>query len=215
MKVNFSFSSTDSIYIAPKDEVFKYTFFDLRTFKYQDYESFTDTATPVSNYRYKPNGLPYIGEHFIKGATQKLNMNAAQMMADTMMNNKLYKRMSFKEVHKDSIGEYFNEEIYYFLCGGLTGAYHLIQPELEKLFPGCSNVRTDIYFTGPGSKITIISESFIARKLNKEEDQIFSKWKQNAIETKLPLLTQDEILKMKPFIPIKYKNHPLFNEMSN
>ncbi|MBC7934921.1 MAG: hypothetical protein H7Y86_06140 [Rhizobacter sp.] len=187
-------------------ETYKYTFFDLRTLKCQDYFSFSDTAAVESNYTVESGDAP--GWNFYIGHNKK-SLDSMFCLADTIIDKKTYKRIRYSERRPDY--DYYFEETYFFVCNIPINNLVNIDKRLEKKLPGCMLQKIDMHQLTPypmrDSTLFIPERNY----LTKEEEKIFQQWQRNSLETALPVLTIEEVRK-KPFLPIKYKQHPFYKQ---
>jgi len=205
----FSCEINDSIIYEGYDP-YKYTYYDLRTKKCQDYFSFSDTAQVECNYlKQAVNGVPY---NIFRG----LNWEGRQRthnLKDTILNNKATKVIQLVEERPEY--NYRFEENYYFQKNNMKSDAVNLDAVITRLFPDknllpeYTLVRID-NITYP-EKIQLFADYYIARDtLTPEELKVFKQWKKNAMETTLPIISEEEVDKMSS-VPIRFKNDPLCN----
>lgn len=205
--VFFECGLNDSI-IHEGYEPYKYTYYDLRTKKCQDYFSFSDTASVECNYIFGPE-VP----SNLYGGLNWEGRQRTEYVKDTLINNRAIKVIKLVEVRPGY--NYRYEENYYFQKGALRSDVINLDNVIKRLFPEkrllpeYNLIRID-NITYP-EKIMMYADYYIVRDaLSVEELKIFDRWKKNATETKLPVISMDEVLKM-PKVPIRYKDDPICN----
>lgn len=203
-KAYISASLDDTLILKNQFEVYKYTYFDLRTLRSQDYLSFTDTATIVNNYVVQPGESPSPNFKFGKLLG---SLDSIKVITDTLINGERYKRI--QKVINVPEHPYLCEQTYYYLC---DRPFWNIKQSDER-FPGCMCVRQDIHEIIPKPSLYVIECRIVSTSLTKEEENIFRAWCKNARNTKLPLHTLEDVKKNEIMIPLKYKDHPFYQEM--
>lgn len=182
-----------------------YTYFDLRTGIAQDYNSFSDTALPVFNYRIADTTDSPLGPFSGKRNDLVTHRNLKKMsVRDTSYEGQNYKILEC--TYEGSLYKKIVKFIY--SCDGFTTT--LIKN--PKGLANCLCVRrydADIvpFVKEAPSAIYRIMRPF----LMKNEEIIFQKWKKNAKTTTLPLLTESEVRKAFFLSPlfIEYYNKTL------
>lgn len=205
----FTCGINDSI-IHEGYDPYKYTYYDLRTKKCQDYFSFSDTASVECNYFKKAtNGAPY---NMFRGLNWE-GRQKTEYTRDTIFNSKPTKIIQLVEVRPEY--NYRYEENYYFQKNTLKSDIVNFDAVITRLFPDkdllpeYNLVRIDD-ITYP-EKIQMFADYYIARDtLTPEELKIFNQWKKNAAETTLPMISEEEVDRMSS-VPIRFKNDPLCN----
>lgn len=200
-KGTYSFGLNDSIVLKGYD-VYKYTFFDLITRRCQDYLSFTDTATVIANYIVPKDSVP--GINFRQEMSRSLD--SMKILADTVVDGKLYKRIRYTVTWPEITSPY--EETYYLLPGALHWPKNIIYKKLQTLIPGGIVERVDMHQLPPIEMRATNTIHCERNYLTPEEETVFKKWQQNALETKVPVTPAAEVLS-RFWPPIKYRNHPL------
>lgn len=205
-KAYFSASSNDTTILNDQFEVYKYTYFDLRTLRCQDYFGFSDTVTVANNYIVKPYWYP--GSEFITKAEPSIINDNMKPIEDTVINNERHMRTRYR----DSIAMFKSqfEQTRYYLCD--KPIWIIRKP--DERYPGCMLVRLEIQDILRPIPVLFIIESMIERtSLTKEEENIFAAWGKNARVTKIPVSKIEDLRKNEIIIPLKYKDHPFYHEM--
>ena len=163
-------------------EVYKYKYLDLKTSKCQDYRNFSDTATMISNYYLKPDES--IGIDLISGKCRHKVFEDFVDIGDTIMNMEKYKRMKI-------VDTFNSQTIYYLKCDGKKNIFR-VNKTLEDKLKDCKVSRyelTDLntYYPNYTFEYKIDTE-----ELTNQEKNVFNKWRKNAQETRLPLITSKE-----------------------
>lgn len=158
----------------------KYIFMDLKTLNSQNYGTFSDTATPSSNYKYKNI---YIWNFFNEknNSAQKLNP-PFKILPDTVINNKVIKRVR-EDIDSPPSVKY---SIYYADCTIKPNIFQL-NPAIDDLLGGCKPYLNEWYYKDDRNK-SIIMYRIEKEKLSLEEKRVFAAWEKNALTIKLPLL---------------------------
>ncbi len=178
-------TSIDDKLIKQSYDLDRYIYFDLKTMKCQDYVSFSDTAKPFCNYLIKKEDN--IAVRFYGGKTSVDITDSLIYLPDTTMLNKSFKRIKYFISRPTGIIEYVN----YLDCTSKRNIF-TINKTLDELYPNCQVVRHEIK-ADPNSEMKVMFEYVMLNtKLNSHELKVFKKWRQNAKETKLPLLTFSE-----------------------
>ena len=170
------------------DVVFcKYVFIDLKTLNSQNYGTFSDTATPYSNYKYKNI---YIWNFFKEknNSAKKLN-SPFKILPDTVINNKVIKRV---REYIDSL-PFLKYSIYYADCNIKPNIFQF-NPYIDDLLGGCKTYLNEWYYKDDRNK-SITMYRIEKEKLSPEEKRVFSAWEKNALTIKLPLLEGESALK--------------------
>lgn len=191
-------------------EAYKYTYFNLRSNRCQDYFSFSDTASVECNYRINPLTIPPNGifrKLIRKGWEQK------EEMLDSFLQGKPVRIIKLTEANTQY--GYRIEENYYFQKRVQTSSIinfdSIVSDRFfgKKILEGYSLVRVD-NITYP-QKTEMYSDYYVARdSLTENELKIFNQWEKNAALTKLPLISEDEVMKM-PKVAIRFKDYPFCN----
>lgn len=177
--------------------VLRYVYLDYRRMICQDYLDLKDTALPFCNYVLKPSDPIGIWQFFAP-KNELDTLHGVFPLCDTLINNKNYKR--FKILYR-----YYEYEkaysIYYFDCNEKQNKFN-VNRTLSDMNPTCKSSRSE--FFDETNKLIYRSECNVVRdKLNLTEENIFKQWGQNALATKLPLITVSEASK----IPIRDPEH--------
>lgn len=170
--------------------VWRYIYLDLRTMICQDYQNFKDTAVPFCNYSLKLNDTIVIWKFFAPKRSSDTS-NGMFTMHDTTIGNTLYKRIKVLYKYYRQTGDYF---IYYLNCNATPNMFHMSRT-LNEMFPGCKTTRCDIL--DKNHKVTGRTEyKILSDTLTYAEENVFRKWHDNALKTKLPLLSYTEATRM-------------------
>ena len=181
-------STNEGIATKKSFPVWKYIYLDMRTQICQDYLTLSDTAEPFNNYKLTYGETPSILSIFLP-TDIKNTLREPVQLSDTIVNNKIFKRV--KALYK-----YYEYEksysIYYIDC---SVKYEMINMNrtINTMFPNCFSSKLEFY---DSTQRVIIREEIIVERdtLTESEKKIFEKWKNNAKNTKLPLLTASEAI---------------------
>jgi len=175
----------DDILIHRGYDVIKYTYLDLRTMRCQDYFSFSDTASPVYNYKLinKDDVIRWDFYNYPR-ITEKINA-----LSDSVVDGILYKRLkTYKRFPEGYEYIYFMQKI------SRPNIFHLDKLK-DSLNPGWKVLRIDM--VDSSSKwITSTKFNVVNTKLSKNEENIFEIWKKNASEIKLKEVSFGESLRI-------------------
>lgn len=162
-------------------ETIKYSYFDLRTRRCQDYYELSDTAKPYCNY-YVADTMT-VGHFFCNDykLAKRGIWSDPVLISDTTIEGKNYKRARSFFLLDTTNGDYAD---YYIDCSLNTGIFYLLN-SVDDLCKGCTAVRADNI-----SKPIIHTTRFWfdRTKLSKKEKLIFKQWEINAKNVNLPLL---------------------------
>jgi len=191
-------------------EAYKYTYFNLSNNRCQDYFSFSDTASVECNYRINPLTIP---PNDIFRKLIRKGWETKEEVRDSLLQGQPARIIKLTE--DNAPYGYRIEENYYFQKGVQISSIINFDSIVSDRFPGkklpegYSLVRVD-NITYP-QKAEMYSDYYIARdSLTEKELKIFNQWEKNAAETKLPLISEAEVMKM-PKVAIRFKDYPFCN----
>ena len=188
-KINNHFSN-DSL-VKSSYDIHKYVYFNLRSMTCQDYLNFNDTALPFTNYHLK-NNEGVTGE-FYRRKNPKDVSDSVIHLSDTIIQNKVYKRIwMFYKATKES-NNY--EAVYYLDCNTKHNIFQ-INKTLDESYPNCQVTKRVLRLDLNSPLKMVLEYKLLKTELSANEKEIFKKWRENATETKLPLLTYMEALKI-------------------
>lgn len=167
-----------------KREIFKYTYFDYRSGKYQEYEVLSDTASPFCNY--------FLDSAYVQQLNSERRLafpnDSLFYIGDTVLDAK---RLKIFERKDWGAGGY--KWRYFLDCRlKLPNAFMSVWPDSS--FPYCSIIRRDC-FHQTDSALLILDLKVLEIRNSREIKNVFAAWRKNASITKLPLLTYKESLK--------------------
>jgi len=163
-------------------EILKYVFLDLKTMRCQDYLSFSDTAIALNNYILRSGETVAWG--FFSDAKPRYQ-DLLSFISDSTMNGIVYKRARAVERNSDW------ELIYVYYLRSLKSNIFSMNKHLEIDQPGYKTTRLDI-IDPRSNKVTTIEIEIIKEQLDSKEERILDRWNDNAMHTKLPLLSLKE-----------------------
>lgn len=156
-------------------EPYRYSYFDMRTRMFYDYNSFTDTATLIIKYAYEEGYMPTGFFH----ALNPPKLNSPEIISDTFMHGKKLKRI--KVTDKRSSGTQGFVQIYYYDCLAYLSDIMSVYKIGETYFPHCSLHQVDAISYNEGVTYSVTDRYEIVRPiLTGSERAIFKRWKQNA-----------------------------------
>jgi len=172
--------------------VWRYVYLDLRTMICQDYQTFKDTATPFCNYSIKLSDAISIWKFFAPKSDRDTTPGVSTL-SDTIIGNSKFKRIKVLYKYHAQTGDYL---IYYLNCNTIPNMFHLNR-SLNEMFPGCKATRQDLL--DRNNKVTGRTEyNILSDKLTDAEENVFRHWRDNAVKTKLPLLSYSQVYQMCP-----------------
>ncbi len=180
----WSESEGDSI-TAEGVRIFKYSILDLTNMRAQDYITFSDTATPVTNYQLKNSESISFGFHLDKHPYGKY-IDSLVPMPDSMINGKQYKRLYF-----DLSGSGWHQRlVYYFEHQESRNIFHMMKP-FDSCYPGYKITRVQYIdmLTGHSSFSYL---ELVSNTLNVVEHNVFEAWQKNLSTSTLPITSKIE-----------------------
>ena len=162
----------------------EYTFIDLRTKTFYEYQTFSDTARIVDSYRQPDSGRNKRGWNFFSTNTLFPEENLRDI-PDTIINNQVYKRIeSFKivEITNPEEQKFLGKGqkillVGYLRCDSIKSGLSLDKTIEKKT--GCSVLRLDQI--APSDKSYLVTEiESVSTKLTAEELRVFKAWERNA-----------------------------------
>lgn len=165
-----------------------YTFLDLRTMIFYDYNSLTDTATLIRCYTLPDS--EYVAWNFYHPKRFLQSYNNLVSMSDTSINNITYKRLlkSRSYANNDSIQSNSTIVYTYFMQCNKKGSIFHIDRTFDDLINICPATRIDFYYVGKEEEVMSGQIEFISDTLSINELKVFSKWIENSKSPNLPLL---------------------------
>jgi hypothetical protein len=168
-KINTDINGKQTI----KSLVEHYTFIDLRSDSFYEYQNFSDTAKITKKY-YQPDSISVDGGWNFYGNNNFNYKDAPENLADTIINGISYKRVKFNR----SLGNESLITIGYFRCDKKGSMFQFYKPYSEKI--GCPMVKV---YDFPVRKLQgpILTEvDFLSDTLSLQEQKIFEAWERNA-----------------------------------
>ncbi|MFZ1527182.1 MAG: hypothetical protein WAT19_00390 [Ferruginibacter sp.] len=186
IKNEFSFKAVAAI---PVDtlvyETLKFTYLNLKTRRCQDYYDFSDTAKAYCNYTLSEiEGIDGFFQN-VSINPQKKIWSDPKPIADTTIDNIVYKRLRSDYISEGVEGVYAE---YYLDCSSRKHIFHW-NYSVDRLNKDCTATRMEIY--SPGRK-HVQFFSLTTGKLTKKERKVFKAWIENSKKTNLPLFTLQE-----------------------
>lgn len=205
MKLFYNYSNNDTTYYKGYD-VFKYTYIDLTTLLCQDYYHFSDTAQVV--YNYKLNSLDEFPFRDMFSGRKQYSSSKLIILPDTNINGKKTKRLldSFNSQQHN----YRQNTIYYLEMENCRSNLFHINLEAEKMVPLSWIFRIETNVLSPRQYSSFDEFKIISNSLTNNVERIFNCWKQNSLETKLPLLSIKDVAQKQSYVPLHLKNDPAF-----
>ncbi|MBX2939975.1 MAG: hypothetical protein KF880_07840 [Ferruginibacter sp.] len=167
--------------VGLKYPVYKFIFLDLKTMRYQDYFSFSDTAFVQCNYK-------TTGENeFVEWRFWRTGLHDSEkfdVLGDTLIHGIQYTLLKTvgKEKQKAGIHEY-----HYMRCNVPQLIFHIRDGGIEQNFKGCKVFKYEM-FSEILELVDGIEFRFLSDTLTDYERSIFKQWSENAKTTDIPLI---------------------------
>lgn len=163
-------------------DVIGYTFIDLRTKSFYEYDTFSDTATIKDSYIQPASGRVKGGWNFFDAPKKAVKINIA--LPDTVLNGVLVERI--KNIYYTDLSETeaSGERIIYLACKSPAPFFFLEKIEGEK--SKCPIIRRDILSCVPSSNCSKTIKGFeeievFKSTLSFAEMKVFKAWKKNSL----------------------------------
>ena len=167
----------------------KIVFIDLKNLHCQDYRKLDTTETPIANYQLTPNEI--LQWNFYSLDSIPINNTLPFTMSDTIIGNKTYKRIFFENNNLQQ--KQIVKRIIYMTDQYSQNLFH-VSVSLDKKYSPFRVMRFEDYVNGIPAVSLYYDE--LSNKLTDFERKVFEKWKNNAKHITLPLLTQDQALRI-------------------
>ena len=204
-KVNYSGGSDDSIVIPQEYVTTKFIYFNLRSKECFDYESFSDTATPLLYYKIAKGDTWFYPK---KDDSLEIRRPGVQYqhIGDTIIDGEIRQRLKATFISVEY--NFWDETIYYFDCDKKIKQYWESDNQVAKYFPPCLLTRIDLMIAEISKTLPPeITEFKVRNILSSEEVKVFEAWIKNSHSITLPVSTIAEVKRF-PQRPLKYKDHP-------
>ena len=178
---NLYSKSVDDVEVEFGVKLKNYTFLDLRTMIFYDYNSLSDTATLIRCYTLPDS--EYVAWNFYYSKRFLQSYNNFLSLPDTNINNITYKRLLKSHTYDnnyDSTQSSFTVVYTYFMQCNRKGSIFHIDRTFDDTINICPATRLDIYYVGKENKVTSGQIEFISDTLSKDESKVFKKWIENA-----------------------------------
>jgi hypothetical protein len=168
--------------------VYKYTYFDLKTMRGQDYFYLSEKAPVQCNY------IAGRGDSFISWKFWKKDPDEIKgyfVLGDTIIQGMKYKLVETRSSYLNNDNK---RVLYYLKCNTSEFIFHVDNKiGLEQDLKGCKVYRIDNIYNDVGIK-RVFEINLISDTLNEDEKNIFMKWAENAKNTKVPIMQFSEVL---------------------
>lgn len=179
-----------------KYETYKYSFLDLRNKKCQDYYCFSDTATPICSYKLDSNES--VGWNFYHEDNARNIPGKLISISDANLNGKPVKLIKYEKELNGIVSQYS-----YYLKNNKVEDIFFLNKTIDKTIPKYKTFRYDLKADSNDSLIWVTESNIVKTHLSFDEDKVFEKWKKNAQQSKLPVISYAEAKKLsypKPMI---------------
>jgi hypothetical protein len=183
-------STKEGIILKKSYPVWRYIHLNLKTMICQDYLNFNDTAKPFCRYILKPTDtLGILGIFFPQKKSDTLH--GVFKMKDTIINNESFKRVKI-------LYKYYEHEksygVYYIKCNEKKNIFSM-NKTLSSMYPDC-NFNLFNFYNSDNKVISKEEFTIIRDKLNVMEENIFKNWCKNSKNTKLPLISYSDAIRI-------------------
>lgn len=164
-----------------------FTYLDLRTLMCQDYRKFDTSAIPESNY--KANKRTLLWNFFQLDSNENKYKTSQMALSDTTVDEKIYKRFL---INYNISGDTSMNQIMYLTDKYNDSLFHF------SVFTDRLNFPFKIWRIETYSNYKLQMFSYneqLSKKLNDFEQCVFQKWKLNSVNTKLPVISTEEVIK--------------------
>jgi hypothetical protein len=200
-------STADGLVTKKSNPVLRYSLLNLRNMIGQDYLIFTDSATPVSNFRLQPDET--LSWTFYKSGMAIDTSQVVTKIADTIIGSTPYRRIRMPyPLSQDETGYC----LYY--LQKTKGTIFQLNRLVDSIYKGWRTTLLQLF--DQNNNLLLTSKLEVPNGvLTKKERSIFVKWGKNARATKLPLLnslSEAEAIKIRmpdhenPVISVEPKN---------